>query len=70
MCAGAALNSRVSRIVFGADEPRTGAVGSVFDVVRDRRLLHTAEVITGVMSAEAAELLKDFFADRREQEIS
>ena len=70
MCAGAALNSRVSRIVFGADEPRTGAVGSVFDVVRDRRLLHTAEVITGVMSAEAAELLKVFFADRREQEIS
>lgn len=70
MCAGAALNARVGRIVFGADEPRTGAVGSIFDVVRDRRLLHTAEVVPGVMAIESAELLKDFFADRRELEIN
>jgi tRNA(adenine34) deaminase len=69
MCAGAALNSRISRIVFGAHEPRTGAVGSLFDVVRDRRLLHSAEVLPGVMAAEAAQLLTDFFADKRNSEI-
>ncbi|MEY2635422.1 MAG: hypothetical protein RIS75_1362, partial [Actinomycetota bacterium] len=69
MCAGAALNSRISRIVFGADEPRTGAVGSIFDVVRDRRLLHTAEVLPGVMADESAQLLTDFFADKRNQDL-
>ena len=69
MCAGAALNARISRIVFGADEPRTGAVGSLFDVVRDRRLLHTAEVVPGVMADESAILLKDFFATRRDTEV-
>jgi tRNA(adenine34) deaminase len=69
MCAGAALNARISRIVFGADEPRTGAVGSVFDVVRDRRLLHTAEVLPGVMVDESAALLKDFFVTRRDTEV-
>ena len=65
MCAGAIVNARLARLVFGADEPRTGAVGSVFDVVRDRRLLHQPEVIAGVCADEAAQLLKDFFATHR-----
>ena len=65
MCAGAIVNARLARLVFGADEPRTGAVGSVFDVVRDRRLLHQPEVIAGVCADEAAQLLKDFFASHR-----
>jgi tRNA(adenine34) deaminase len=65
MCAGAILNSRVGRLVFGADEPRTGAVGSLFDVIRDRRHLHQPEVVAGVGAAESAALLKDFFAAQR-----
>ena len=65
MCAGAIINARIARLVFGADEPRTGAVGSVFDVVRDRRLLHQPEVVAGVCADESAQLLKDFFATHR-----
>lgn len=65
MCAGAIVNARIARLVFGADEPRTGAVGSVFDVVRDRRLLHQPEVIAGVCADASAQLLKDFFASHR-----
>ena len=65
MCAGAIINARLARLVFGADEPRTGAVGSVFDVVRDRRLLHQPEVVAGVCADESAQLLKDFFATHR-----
>ena len=65
MCAGAIVNARLARLVFGADEPRTGAVGSVFDVVRDRRLLHQPEVVAGVCADESAQLLKDFFATHR-----
>lgn len=65
MCAGAIVNARIGRLVFGADEPRTGAVGSLFDVVRDRRLLHQPEVVAGVCAAESARLLKDFFVAQR-----
>jgi len=65
MCAGAIINARIARLVFGADEPRTGAVGSLFDVVRDRRHLHQTEVVAGVSAAESAQLLKDFFAAQR-----
>jgi tRNA(adenine34) deaminase len=61
MCAGALVLARVSRVVFGAWEPRTGAVGSLWDVVRDRRLNHRPEVVGGVLEAECAELMKDFF---------
>ncbi|MEY3696583.1 MAG: tRNA-specific adenosine deaminase [Actinomycetota bacterium] len=66
MCAGAIVNSRIKQIIFGADEPKTGAVGSVFDVVRDRRLTHQPEVITGVLAEESAELLRNFFAAKRQ----
>jgi tRNA(adenine34) deaminase len=65
MCAGAAVLARVSRLVFGAWDPKAGAVGSVWDVVRDRRLNHRPEVIAGVREAECAALLASFFAARR-----
>ena len=65
MCAGAAVLARVSRVVFGAWDPKAGAVGSLWDVVRDRRLNHRPEVIAGVREAECSALLADFFAARR-----
>ncbi|WP_028851489.1 nucleoside deaminase [Thermocrispum municipale] len=66
MCAGAAVLSRVARVVFGAWQPRTGAVGSLWDVVRDRRLNHRPEVVGGVLEHECAELVERFFADHRD----
>jgi tRNA(adenine34) deaminase len=65
MCAGALVLARVSRLVFGAWEPRTGAVGSLWDVVRDRRLNHRPEVVGGVLADECAALLDEFFASHR-----
>jgi tRNA(adenine34) deaminase len=65
MCAGAAVLARVSTIVFGAWEPRTGAVGSLWDVVRDRRLTHRPEVLGGVREPECAELLREWFRSGR-----
>ena len=65
MCAGAAVAARVGRIVFGAWEPRTGACGSLWDVVRDRRLVHRPEVFGGVLEGECAAVLEDFFRARR-----
>ncbi|WP_375385352.1 nucleoside deaminase [uncultured Microbacterium sp.] len=65
MCAGAALQAHVSRIVFGAWDEKAGAVGSVYDVVRDRRLPTRAEVVGGVREDEASALLRTFFAARR-----
>ncbi|MGX6603931.1 nucleoside deaminase [Micromonosporaceae bacterium Da 78-11] len=61
MCAGALVLARVSTLVFGAWEPKTGAVGSLWDVVRDRRLNHRPEVYAGVLEPECALLLRDFF---------
>lgn len=65
MCAGALVLARVARVVFGAWEPKTGAVGSLWDVVRDRRLTHRPEVVGGVLADECAALLDEFFATRR-----
>lgn len=65
MCAGALVLARVSRLVFGAWDPKAGAVGSLWDVVRDRRLNHRPEVAAGIRSEECAELLREFFAARR-----
>ena len=65
MCAGAAVLSRVERIVFGAWDPKAGAVGSLWDVVRDRRLNHRPEVVPGVLAEESAALLEEFFAQHR-----
>ncbi|MBV9649708.1 MAG: nucleoside deaminase [Pseudonocardiales bacterium] len=58
MCAGALVAARVERLIFGAWEPKTGAVGSLWDVVRDRRLNHRLEVYGGVLAEECAELLQ------------
>ena len=65
MCAGAVVLARVSRLVFGAWDPKAGAVGSLWDVVRDRRLNHRPEVVAGVRDADCSALLADFFAARR-----
>ena len=61
MCAGALVMARVGRLVFGAWEPKTGAVGSLWDVVRDRRLNHRPEVYGGVLEEECAALMRDYF---------
>jgi tRNA(adenine34) deaminase len=66
MCAGALVLARVATLVFGAWEPKTGAVGSLWDVVRDRRLTHRPEVYAGVLEDECARLLVDFFEPHRE----
>ncbi|WP_425561800.1 tRNA adenosine(34) deaminase TadA [Microbacterium awajiense] len=65
MCAGAILQSRISRVVFGAWEDKTGAAGSMYDVLRDRRLPVRVEVVAGVAEDEASALLRDFFDARR-----
>jgi tRNA(adenine34) deaminase len=65
MCAGAAVLSRVDRVVFGAYDDKAGAVGSLWDVVRDRRLNHRPEVLAGVLAEESAALLDGFFASQR-----
>ncbi len=65
MCAGALVMARVARLVFGAWEPKTGAVGSLWDVVRDRRLTHRPDVRGGVLADECAAPLQAFFANQR-----
>ena len=65
MCAGAAVSARIGRIVFGAWEPKTGAVGSLWDVVRDRRLTHRPEVRGGILADECSAVLQQFFARQR-----
>jgi tRNA(adenine34) deaminase len=65
MCAGALVLARIERLVFGAWDDKAGAVGSLWDVVRDRRLNHRPEVRAGIRQEECAELLTRFFADRR-----
>src|SRR5690348_7956647 len=65
MCAGALLNARIRRLVYGAADPRAGAAGSLWDVVRDRRLGPPVEVVGGVLADECAALLSSFFERRR-----
>lgn len=65
MCAGAAVLARLDRLVYGAADPKAGAVGSLWDVVRDRRLNHRPEVVSGVLADECGALLADWFAARR-----
>jgi tRNA(adenine34) deaminase len=65
MCAGAIVLSRLRRVVYGAPDPKAGAIGSLWDVVRDRRLNHRPEVVSGVLEGECADLLSGWFADRR-----
>jgi tRNA(adenine34) deaminase len=65
MCAGAAVLSRVERVVFAAYDEKAGAAGSLWDVVRDRRLNHRPEVVGGVLAAESTALLDEFFRSQR-----
>lgn len=65
MCAGAMVHARVKRLVFGAREPRTGAVGSVYDIPRDARLNHRLEVVEGVLAEKSSAMLREFFRAKR-----
>jgi tRNA(adenine34) deaminase len=66
MCAGAIVLSRLARVVYAAADPKAGAVGSLWDVVRDRRLNHRPEVVSGVLAEECTELLQTWFAGKRD----
>ena len=65
MCAGAVVAARIERVVYGAVDPKAGAAGSLWDVLRDRRLNHRAEVVGGVLAEDCEALLREFFAQRR-----
>jgi tRNA(adenine34) deaminase len=65
MCAGAVTAARLDRLVYGATDPKAGAAGSLWDVLRDTRLNHRPEVIGGVLAEECGDLLRDFFESRR-----
>jgi tRNA(adenine34) deaminase len=65
MCAGAIVHARIARVIFGAHDPKTGAAGSVFDLLQHERHNHRVEVREGVLGAEAGELLRGFFRARR-----
>lgn len=66
MCAGAIIQARVDRVVYGAADPKAGALGSLYDISRDPRLNHRFEVIPGVLESECRELIQNFFKSRRE----
>jgi tRNA(adenine34) deaminase len=70
MCAGAIGLARIARVVFGAWEPKTGAAGSLWDVLRDRRLNHRPEAVGGVLEAECAALMESFFLLHRPGAVS
>lgn len=65
MCAGAMLNARLSRLVYGCKDEKGGAVGSLYNLLSDRRLNHQVEVVSGVLEEECARILKRFFQERR-----
>ena len=65
MCAGAVTSARLSRLVYGAPDPRAGAVGSLWDVVRDQRVVPVPEVIGGVLAADCLNVIRTFFSERR-----
>ncbi len=68
MCVGAMIHARIARLVFAADDPKTGAAGGIFDLIDDARHNHRIEVLRGVMQSEASERLRAFFRTRRLQE--
>ena len=67
MCAGAIVQTRVARVVYGAPDPKAGAAGTLYDILRDPRMPHRCEVTRGVMEREAAEILRKFFSARRKR---
>ncbi|MGE5752591.1 MAG: tRNA adenosine(34) deaminase TadA [Deltaproteobacteria bacterium] len=68
MCAGAAVHARVSEIIYGADDPKTGAVRSLYRIASDPRLNHRIHVISGVLAEECSALVTEFFRTKRKQE--
>lgn len=68
MCAGAIVLARIKRLVYGADDPKAGAAGSIFNIVDHPALNHRPEVLAGIMAAEVSDLLRGFFAGRRGRE--
>jgi len=66
MCAGALVLARIDRLVYGCEDPKAGACGSVFDIVREPRLNHRIDVVHGILQEECQSVLKEFFANRRE----
>ena len=70
MCAGAVTAARLGRMVYGAEDPKAGAVGSLWDVLRESRVSHRPEVIGGVLAAECGAVLQEFFASRRQRDES
>ena len=65
MCAGALVNARVKRLVYGADDPKAGGCGSIVNVTNDKRLNHRIEVVSGVMAQDCQWLMKEFFKKKR-----
>jgi len=65
MCAGAMVNARLGRLVYGCDDTKAGAVKSLYQILSDKRLNHQVEVVSGILEEECAEILKMFFKDRR-----
>ncbi len=70
MCAGALVLARVDRLVYGCDDPKTGACGSLYDIIRDKRLNHRLAVTRGVLADECGRLLQDFFQKKRAEKTS
>jgi tRNA(adenine34) deaminase len=68
MCAGALILARVDRIVFGAHDPKFGACGSLYNIVSDQRLNHTADLTSGIMEAESAKIMREFFRKKRSKD--
>ncbi|MCE5253270.1 MAG: tRNA adenosine(34) deaminase TadA [Actinomycetia bacterium] len=69
MCAGAIVLARIARLVYGADDPKAGAAGTIFNIVDHPALNHNPQVRAGLMATEASQLLREFFAGRREQDM-
>jgi tRNA(adenine34) deaminase len=67
MCAGAMVQARVARCVYGVDDPKAGAAGSLRNILEDPRLNHRVEIVKGILAEECASLLKEFFRSRREE---
>ena len=67
MCAGALVLARMDRLVYGCDDPKTGACKSLYNIVQDNRLNHTLDVTSGIMQEQCSQLLQDFFAKRRKE---
>ena len=67
MCAGAIVNARVKHVVYGCDDPKAGAVRSIYNIISDERLNHRSSYTAGVAAEQSAALLKDFFRSRRQE---